>query len=98
MDSTVRVPQRLRTMSSTPNQLSHGFPPVTPAAACSLLRRPTSHSDLTMVSLARYIRHIRQTGIRAWWRNMQYIGDAKSGRMVGADQYAASPLLDFCSD
>jgi len=40
-----------------------------------------------MVSLARYIRHIRQTGIQAWWRNMQYIGDAKSGRMVGADQF-----------
>ncbi|KLO16373.1 NDUFA12-domain-containing protein [Schizopora paradoxa] len=40
-----------------------------------------------MVSLSRYIRHIRQTGVKEWWRMMQYIGDAKSGRMVGADAF-----------
>lgn len=40
-----------------------------------------------MVGITRYIRHIRQTGIKEWWRMMQYIGDAKSGRMVGADAY-----------
>ena len=30
--------------------------------------------------------HIRQTGIREWWRAMQYIGDAKAGTLVGTDQ------------
>ncbi|OSD04318.1 NDUFA12-domain-containing protein [Trametes coccinea BRFM310] len=40
-----------------------------------------------MVSLARTIRSIRRVGLREWWRQMQYIGDAKSGRFVGADQF-----------
>ena len=40
-----------------------------------------------MVSLARTIRSIRRVGLREWWRQMQYIGDAKSGRYVGRDQY-----------
>lgn len=40
-----------------------------------------------MVSLARTIRSIRRVGLREWWRQMQYIGDAKSGRYVGKDQY-----------
>jgi NADH dehydrogenase (ubiquinone) 1 alpha subcomplex subunit 12 len=39
-----------------------------------------------MVSLVRTLRSIRRTGIREWWRQMQYIGDAKSGRFVGQDQ------------
>ncbi|KAG8221377.1 NDUFA12-domain-containing protein [Butyriboletus roseoflavus] len=41
-----------------------------------------------MVSLARYIRNIRRTGIKQWWHQMQYIGDAKAGTIVGTDQYA----------
>ncbi|KAI0375709.1 NDUFA12-domain-containing protein [Pilatotrama ljubarskyi] len=40
-----------------------------------------------MVSLARTIRSIRRVGLREWWRQMQYIGDAKSGRFVGQDQF-----------
>ena len=39
-----------------------------------------------MVSLQRTIRSIRRVGLREWWRQMQYIGDAKSGRFVGKDQ------------
>lgn len=39
-----------------------------------------------MVSLARTIRSIRRVGLREWWHQMQYIGDAKSGRLVGTDQ------------
>ncbi|KAF8913730.1 NDUFA12-domain-containing protein [Gymnopilus junonius] len=40
-----------------------------------------------MVSLARTIRHIRRAGLREWWRQMQYIGDAKWGTYVGKDQF-----------
>lgn len=40
-----------------------------------------------MVSLHRTIRSIRRVGLREWWRQMQYIGDAKSGTYVGRDQY-----------
>ncbi|EGO01610.1 Ndufa12, NADH:ubiquinone oxidoreductase 17,2kD [Serpula lacrymans var. lacrymans S7.3] len=40
-----------------------------------------------MVSIIRYVRNIRRTGIAAWWRNMQYIGDAKAGTYVGKDQF-----------
>ncbi|KAI0034422.1 NDUFA12-domain-containing protein [Vararia minispora EC-137] len=40
-----------------------------------------------MVSLVRYIRNIRRSGIREWWRQMQYIGDAKAGTLVGKDQF-----------
>ncbi|EAU84300.1 hypothetical protein CC1G_01296 [Coprinopsis cinerea okayama7 len=40
-----------------------------------------------MVSLWRTIRNIQRTGVGQWWRQMQYIGDAKSGRFVGADQF-----------
>ncbi|THH12355.1 hypothetical protein EW145_g76 [Phellinidium pouzarii] len=39
-----------------------------------------------MVSLHRYIRNIRRTGLKEWWRAMQYIGDAKAGQHVGTDQ------------
>jgi hypothetical protein len=45
-----------------------------------------------MVSLARTVRNIRRVGLRAWWRQMQYIGDAKSGRYVGSDQYVLGLL------
>ncbi|KAH7931256.1 NDUFA12-domain-containing protein [Leucogyrophana mollusca] len=40
-----------------------------------------------MVSLIRYVRNIRRTGIRQWWHQMQYIGDAKAGNHVGTDQF-----------
>ncbi|KAF8735663.1 hypothetical protein AX14_001718 [Amanita brunnescens Koide BX004] len=40
-----------------------------------------------MVSLARTLRNIQRVGLREWWRQMQYIGDAKAGRLVGADQF-----------
>ena len=42
-----------------------------------------------MVSLGRYIRGIRQVGIKEWWHQMQYIGDVKAGTLVGKDQYVA---------
>ena len=38
------------------------------------------------MSLYRTIRSIQRVGLRDWWRQMQYIGDAKSGTFVGADQ------------
>ncbi|KAG8899242.1 hypothetical protein FRB99_006843 [Tulasnella sp. 403] len=40
-----------------------------------------------MVSLWRTIRSFQRVGFREWWRQMQYIGDAKSGRFVGMDQF-----------
>ncbi|KAF9569429.1 NDUFA12-domain-containing protein [Agrocybe pediades] len=40
-----------------------------------------------MVSLMRTIRSVRRVGLREWWRQMQYIGDAKSGTYIGKDQY-----------
>ncbi|KAF7317094.1 NADH dehydrogenase [ubiquinone] 1 alpha subcomplex subunit [Mycena chlorophos] len=40
-----------------------------------------------MPSLQRYLRSIYRVGLRAWWRQLNYIGDAKSGRFVGADQF-----------
>ncbi|PPR02476.1 hypothetical protein CVT24_002025 [Panaeolus cyanescens] len=40
-----------------------------------------------MVSLLRTIRSVRRVGLREWWRQMQYIGDAKSGTYVGKDQF-----------
>jgi hypothetical protein len=39
-----------------------------------------------MVSLARTIRSIQRVGLKQWWRDMQYIGDAKSGQLIGKDQ------------
>ena len=48
-------------------------------------------STHTMVSLQRTIRSIQRVGLREWWRQMQYIGDAKSGRFVGKDQLRISP-------
>ena len=46
----------------------------------------------TMVSLHRTIRNLRRVGFKEWWRQLQYIGDAKSGTFIGADQYVASVL------
>lgn len=39
-----------------------------------------------MPSLARTFRSLRRVGLREWWRQLQYIGDAKSGHFVGMDQ------------
>jgi hypothetical protein len=39
-----------------------------------------------MVGIIRYVRNIRRSGLKQWWRNMQYIGDAKYGALKGTDQ------------
>jgi NADH dehydrogenase (ubiquinone) 1 alpha subcomplex subunit 12 len=50
------------------------------------------------VSFYRTVRSIYRVGLREWWRQMQYIGDAKSGRFVGADQcvefHSGDAILD----
>lgn len=46
----------------------------------------------TMPSLLRTIRSLQRVGVKEWWRQLQYIGDAKSGTFVGADQCAHSFL------
>jgi len=52
-----------------------------------------------MVGIIRYIQNIQRSGLRQWWRNMQYIGDAKYGALQGTDQSVpqlssvAPPLL-----
>jgi len=54
------------------------------------VKQSHKHSCTTttfMVSLQRYVRNIYREGIRAWWRQLNYIGDAKSGRLVGMDQF-----------
>ena len=45
-----------------------------------------------MVGITRYIRNIRRSGLGQWWRNMQYIGDAKYGALKGTDQ-SVHPLF-----
>ncbi|GLB33419.1 putative accessory subunit of the mitochondrial membrane respiratory chain NADH dehydrogenase (Complex I) [Lyophyllum shimeji] len=35
----------------------------------------------------RTVRSIRRVGLREWWHQMQYIGDAKSGTYMGRDQF-----------
>lgn len=40
-----------------------------------------------MVSLARTLRSIRRVGLREWYRQMWYIGDAKSGKFMGSDEF-----------
>ncbi|PWN90997.1 NDUFA12-domain-containing protein [Acaromyces ingoldii] len=37
------------------------------------------------MSLARQIRNARVAGLKKYWRDLQYIGDAKAGTFVGAD-------------
>ena len=44
-----------------------------------------------MVGIIRYIRNIQRSGLKQWWRNMQYIGDAKYGALKGTDQ-SVSPF------
>ena len=39
-----------------------------------------------MVGIIRYFRNIQRSGLKQWWRNMQYIGDAKYGALKGTDQ------------
>lgn len=38
------------------------------------------------MSLARTINYIRKEGIKKFWRDLNYIGDAKSGTLVGIDR------------
>ncbi|EIN10482.1 NDUFA12-domain-containing protein [Punctularia strigosozonata HHB-11173 SS5] len=40
-----------------------------------------------MVSLWRTVNNIRRGGWSYWWRNLQYIGDAKYGALKGTDQF-----------
>ena len=56
------------------------------------VRRPFATN--IMVSLHRYIRSIRRVGLKEWWHQLQYIGDAKSGAFKGKDQYAATSRLE----
>ncbi|RXW25787.1 hypothetical protein EST38_g76 [Candolleomyces aberdarensis] len=39
------------------------------------------------MSLYRTLRNLQKEGLKTWWRQLQYIGDAKSGTFVGADQF-----------
>ncbi|OJA19245.1 hypothetical protein AZE42_05990 [Rhizopogon vesiculosus] len=39
------------------------------------------------MSFVRYVRNIRRIGLSQWWHQLQYIGDAKYGRLVGTDQF-----------
>ncbi|KAH6915210.1 NADH ubiquinone oxidoreductase subunit NDUFA12-domain-containing protein [Coprinopsis sp. MPI-PUGE-AT-0042] len=40
-----------------------------------------------MPSLWRTVNNMRRAGVKEWWRQLQYIGDAKFGRQVGTDQF-----------
>lgn len=52
----------------------------------------------TMVSLQRYIRQISRAGLKEYFRQMMYIGDAKAGTLVGKDQcvFIPSYLSNAC--
>ncbi|GAA97859.1 uncharacterized protein L969DRAFT_96240 [Mixia osmundae IAM 14324] len=39
------------------------------------------------MSLARTIKHFRAVGFREWFHQMMTIGDAKSGKLAGIDQF-----------
>lgn len=43
------------------------------------------------MSIARTVDYIRKGGLAKYWRDMQYIDDAKWGKMVGIDR-CVSPL------
>jgi hypothetical protein len=49
------------------------------------------------MSVARTIRSIWRVGPREYWRQLQYIGDAKSGEHIGTDRYEC-PVLAPCFD
>lgn len=38
------------------------------------------------MSLPRTISHIRKSGLKKFWRDLNYIGDAKAGTLVGTDR------------
>lgn len=42
------------------------------------------------MSLARTLRNIRKGGIKQYWHNLNYIGDAKVGTLVGTDRWVSS--------
>ncbi|PWN32513.1 NDUFA12-domain-containing protein [Meira miltonrushii] len=39
------------------------------------------------MSLPRTISNLRKAGFKQWWRDLQYIGDPKYGRLVGTDSF-----------
>lgn len=55
-------------------------------SATTASERTLDFTLTAMVSLARTIRSIRRVGLKEWWHQMQYIGDAKSGAFMGKDQ------------
>lgn len=42
------------------------------------------------MSIARTVDYIRKGGFAKYWRDMQYIDDAKWGTMVGIDRYVSA--------
>lgn len=51
-----------------------------------VIRKSSPLTPIAM-SLQRTIDYIRKGGFAKYWRDMQYIGDAKWGKMVGVDRY-----------
>lgn len=41
---------------------------------------------LASMSLIRQIQNIRKAGFKQYWRDLQYIGTAKAGTLVGVDR------------
>lgn len=50
------------------------------------VRTSSQSTCLFDMSLQRTLKYIKQGGFSKYWRDMQYIGDAKWGRMVGIDR------------
>lgn len=77
----------LRESSNEDRPNLHLTPITSPLENCQLYQRFNGHYTLhsTMVSLYRTFRNIQRGGLRAYLRNMLYIGDAKYGRLVGTD-------------
>ena len=53
---------------------------------CTFVIRKTSPLTPAAMSLFRTIDYIRKGGFAKYWRDMQYIGDAKWGTFVGFDR------------
>ncbi|UZJ53829.1 hypothetical protein CBS101457_003149 [Exobasidium rhododendri] len=47
------------------------------------------------MSLPRTIRHIRQAGWKKFWHDLNYIGDAKAGTLMGTDSLGNKYYEDF---
>lgn len=59
---------------------------LTSSSPPSLSPSHTGDRPAHKMSLARTINYIRKEGIKKFWRDLNYIGDAKSGRLVGVDR------------